>query len=81
MCINFEILEKNKDNPQTAEQLYQRNSHTVNKVLGPTTDFPTWGSSKGTENPQKIHPDLPVSVQESPAEAWVGGGLLQGQGH
>ena len=30
--------------------------------------------------PQKIDPDLPVSVQESPAEAWVGGDLLQGQG-
>ena len=26
-------------------------------------------------------PDLPVSVQESLAEAWVGGGLLQGRGH
>ena len=25
------------------EQLYQRNSHTVKKVLGPTADFPTWG--------------------------------------
>ena len=24
-------------------QLYQRNSHTVKKVLGPTADFPTWG--------------------------------------
>ena len=34
------------DDPQTAEQLYQRNSRTVKKVLGPTTDFPTWGSSK-----------------------------------
>ena len=30
--------------------------------------------------PQKTDPDLPVSVQESPAEAWVGGDLLQGQG-
>ena len=29
----------------------------------------------------QICPDLPVSVQESPAEAWVGGGLLQGRGH
>ena len=38
----------------TAEQLYQRNSHTVKKVLGPTTDFPAWGSGKGTENPQGI---------------------------
>ena len=34
------------DDPQTAQQLYQRNSHTVKKVLGPTTDFPTWGSGK-----------------------------------
>ena len=42
------------DDPQTAEQLYQRNSQTVKKVLGPTTDFPTWGSSEGTENPQGI---------------------------
>ena len=31
--------------------------------------------------PQETNPDLPVNVQESPAEAWVGGGLLQGQGH
>ena len=30
--------------------------------------------------PQETDPDLPVSVQESPAEAWVGGGLLQGRG-
>ena len=29
----------------------------------------------------QICPDLPLSVQESPAEAWVGGGLLQGRGH
>ena len=30
---------------------------------------------------QEIVPDLPVGVQESPAKAWVGGGLLQGWGH
>ena len=42
------------DDPQTAEQLYQRNSCTAKKVLGPTTDFPTWGSKKGTENSQGI---------------------------
>ena len=51
--MNFEILEKNKDNPQTAEQLYQRNSHAVKKVLGLTTDFSTWGPGKGTENSQR----------------------------
>ena len=36
---------------------------------------------KGAGTPQETDPDLPVSVQESLAEAWVGGGLLQGWGH
>ena len=36
---------------------------------------------KGAVSPQEADPDLPMSVQESPAEAWVGGsGLLQGWG-
>ena len=39
---------------QTADQLYQRNFHTVKKVLGPIADFATWRSGKGTENPQGI---------------------------
>ena len=30
--------------------------------------------------PQETDRGLPGSVQESPAEAWVGGGLLQGWG-
>ena len=34
--------------------LYKINSRTIKKVLGPTTDFPTWGSGKGTENSQGI---------------------------
>ena len=42
------------DDPQTTELLYQINSHTVKKVLGPTADFPTWGSGKWTESPQVI---------------------------
>jgi len=107
-------------NWRTIKQLYQRSSHTVVKVLGPTTDFPTWESSKETENPQGMwfwrpvgfdyrtytglgkqtlgghkqnlvctrtqekgavtpqenEPDLPVSIQEIPAEAWVNSGLL-----
>ena len=36
---------------------------------------------KGAVTPQETDPDLPVSVQESSAEAWVGSGLLQGLGH
>ena len=42
------------DAPQTVKQLYQRSSCTVLKVLRTTTDFPTWGSGKGTENLQGI---------------------------
>ena len=36
---------------------------------------------KGAVTPQEADPDLPVNVQESLAEAWVGGGLWQGWGH
>ena len=36
---------------------------------------------KGAVTPEESEPDLPVSVQESPVEAWVSGGLLQGWGH
>ena len=38
----------------------KRNSLTVKKILGPTTNFPTWGSGKGTENPQEIRLWRPV---------------------
>ena len=36
---------------------------------------------KGAVTPKETDPDLPVSVQESLAEVWVDGGLLQGWGH
>ena len=36
---------------------------------------------KGAVTPQETDPDLPMSVQESPVEVWVGGGLLQGEGY
>ena len=36
---------------------------------------------KGAVTPQETAPDLSMSVQESPGEAWVGGGLLQGRVH
>ena len=32
-------------------------------------------------DPQETNSDLPMSVQESLVEEWVGGGLLWGQGH
>ena len=31
--------------------------------------------------PQETEADLPMNVQKSPVEAWVGDGLLQGLGH
>ena len=31
-------------------------------------------------SPQETEPDFPVSVQESPVEAWVDSGLLRGPG-
>ena len=36
---------------------------------------------KGAVTPQETDPDLPMSVQESPVEVLVGGGLVHGQGH
>ena len=36
---------------------------------------------KGTVTLQETDPDSPMSVQESPAEVWVSGGLLQGWGN
>ena len=35
---------------------------------------------EGAVTPQETDPYLPVSVRESPAEAWVGSSLLQGRG-
>ena len=34
---------------------------------------------KGALTQQETDLDLPASVQESPVEVWVGGGLVQGQ--
>ena len=36
---------------------------------------------KGAVTPQETDPDFLVSIQESLAEPWVNGGLLQGLGH
>ena len=33
---------------------------------------------KGAVTPQEIGPDLPVSIQETPAQAWANSGLLWG---
>ena len=35
---------------------------------------------KGAVDPQETNPDLPMSVQESLVEVWVGGGLCRVEG-
>ena len=46
-------LQSHQTDTQIREQLHQRSSHTVAKVLGPTIDFPTWGFGKRTESSQE----------------------------
>ena len=46
----IELLSRPPANWRTS---YQRSSHTVAKVIGPTTDFPTLGFIKRTENLQR----------------------------
>ena len=60
-----------------SEQLYQRNSCTVKKVLGSTTDFPTWGSSKRTKNTQGIWLWRPVEFDYRISPG-LGNKLLEG---
>ena len=50
----------------------------TNRTLDPEC---TRTQEKGAVAPQETDLDLPVSVQESPAEVWVGGGLQQVWGH
>ena len=47
---------------RATKQMIHKLQNTVKKVLGPTTDFPTWGSGKGTENPQGIWLGRPVGL-------------------
>ena len=50
-------------------------------ILCDPRDYSHRAQEKGAVTPQETDLDLPVSVQESLVEAWVGGGLLQGQGY
>ena len=53
-----------------------------NRLLeGTNRNLCTRTQEKGAVTPQETDPDLPGSVQESPVEAWVSDGLLQGRGH
>ena len=69
---------------------------TINPTIEPPELTQDWGNrllegtnnlvhtrtqEKGAVTPQETDPDLPVSIQVSPVEAWVGGGLVKGWGH
>ena len=71
-----------KVEPLTPPYSHQ-NLHRTGETDSWRAQIEPWGTrtqEKGAMTPQETDPDLPVSVQESRAEAWVGGGLLQGWG-
>ena len=69
---------------------------TINPTIEPPKLTQDWGNrllgghkqklvhtrtqEKKAAAPQETDPDMPMSVQESLAEAWVSSGLLQGRG-
>ena len=55
----------------------EQQARTGNQTLGGHKQnlVCTRTQKKGAVTPQETEPDLPVSVQESPAEAWVDSGL------
>ena len=63
--------------PELTQDWGNRLLEGTNRTLDPEC---TRTQEKGAVAPQETDPDLPRSVQESPVEAWVGGGLLQGWG-
>ena len=53
-----------------------------NRLLeGTNRTLCTRTQEKGAVTQQEADPDFPRSIQESPAEVWVSGGLLQGWEH
>ena len=67
--------------PLTPPQSSQ-NLHSTGEIDSWRTQTePCVHQEKGAETLQEADPGLPMSVQESLMETWVGGGLLQGWGH
>ena len=65
--------------PQSPQNLHKTGKQTLGGHKQNLVHTST--QEKGGVTPQETDPDSPVSDQESPAEVWVSGGLLQGQGH
>ena len=75
-CCHDSVLEELSLSCVTPQQDSQNSSTSFLSTFAPCTPF----QEKGPVTPQETDPDLPRSVQESPAEAGVGAGLLQGWG-
>lgn len=54
------------DDPQTGQQLYQRHSRTVEKVLRPTIDSPACESGKGTDLEKTEEPEIKLPSSGGP---------------
>ena len=85
-CVVFVLLEDvtisptiepPSTQPTDWSTIIPRSSRNVLKFLGPTTDFPTRGSSKRTENPQGIWPWRPLGFDYRTSTG-LGHGLLEG---
>ena len=66
--------------PQRAARIYTGlGKHTLERHKQNLVGMRT--QEKGAVTLQETDSDLPVSVQESPAEVWISSGLLEGRGH
>ena len=66
----------------TPPQSYQNLHRTGKQTLGRHKQICAHQDpGEMSSDPQETDPDLPMSVQQSPAEEWVSGGLLQGWKH
>ena len=77
--MEYALLEEvATDPPQSCQSLHR----TGKQTLGGHRWSPvcTRTQERGAVTPWETNPDLPVSVRESPAGAWVHGSLLQGWG-
>ena len=64
--------------PQSCQNLHRPGE--TDSWRAQTKPYAHQDPGKRAVTPQETEPDLPMSVQESPAKVWVSSGLLQGQG-
>ena len=73
-------LETNRDHSDCTQVLHL-DFCWLHGLLHSSKGFLPIAVDRSSDPTRQTTQDLPVSVQESPEEVWVGGGLLQGQRH